>query len=279
VHLAAERCFAAGSNVHPAPKQARRDEVALLGPLKGSSAVENRIALVTGANKGIGLEVARQLANAGCTVWLGARDAERGEAAERALKAQGVVVHFQPLDVTSEESVTTAVKRIKIESERLDILINNAGVAFDSNIAPSQVGMDMIRSTFEVNFFGCIRVTQAFLPLLRKSAAARIVMVSSDIGSHAHQSNPAYPYYTLNPMAYISSKAALNAVTIALAKELRQNNIKVNSANPGFTATDLNGHRGILTVEQGATPIVRLATLSNDGPSGEFFGPNGPEPW
>jgi NAD(P)-dependent dehydrogenase (short-subunit alcohol dehydrogenase family) len=241
--------------------------------------VEHPIALVTGANKGIGFEVARQLAASGCTVWLGARDRGRGAAAELALKVGSTAVQFIPLDVTSDASVASSVQRIERESGHLDILINNAGVALDSNIAPSQVQEPMIRATFDVNLFGCIRVTQAFLPLLRKSAAARIVMVSSDIGSHTHQTNPNYAYYKLNPMAYISSKAALNAVTIAFAKELREAGIKVNSANPGFTATDLNGHRGILTVAQGAAPIVKLATLPESGPTGRFFGPDGPEPW
>ena len=238
-----------------------------------------RIALVTGANRGIGFEVARQLARQGCTVWLGTRDGPRGAEAERTLQAEGGKVRFQQLDVTSDASVTAAVARIKAESDQLDILVNNAGVALDSNISPSQVNLNMVRNTFEVNVFGCIRVTQAFMPLLKRSEAARIVMVSSDMGSHAHQTDPAFAYYNLNPMAYISSKAALNAVTIAFAKELSGTHIKVNSANPGFTATDLNGHRGLLSVEQGATPIVRLATLADDGPTGEFFGPSGREPW
>ncbi len=241
--------------------------------------IRNGIALVTGANKGIGFEVARQLLRRGYMVWLGARDEGRGEAATLALQAEGGKVTFQPLDVTSDESVTRAMKQIEDMSGRLDVLVNNAGIALDNGIPPSQVDLQMVRATFDVNFFGCIRVTQAFLPLLRKSAAGRIVMVSSDIGSHAHQTNPAFPYYGLNPMGYISSKAALNAVTISFSKELRETNIKVNAANPGFTATDLNGHLGLLSVEQGATPIVELATLDDEGPTGKFFGPDGAEPW
>ncbi len=240
---------------------------------------ENGIALVTGANKGIGFEVARQLAGRGYVVWLGARDAERGAAAESALQAQGLSVHYQQLDVLNDDSAAAAAKRIGEVSGRLDVLVNNAGIALDTGIAPSAVGLAAVRATFEANVFGCIRVTQAFLPLLRKSPGARIVMVSSDIGSHTHQTNPAFHGYALNPMAYASSKAALNAVTIAFAKELRETTIKVNAANPGFTATDMNGHHGFLTVEQGATPIVMLATLADNGPTGAFFGPNGPEPW
>ncbi len=240
---------------------------------------ENRIALVTGANRGIGLEVTRQLAQDGCMVWLGARDADRGEAAAAAFRAKGADVRFQQLDVASDESVAAAAKRIEAMSGRLDILVNNAGVALDDRVLPSQLALPMLRATLEVNFFGCIRVTQAFLPLIRKSAAGRIVMVSSDIGSHAHQTNPAYPYYALNPMAYISSKAALNAVTIAFAKELRDSGIKVNAGNPGFTATDLNDYQGTNTVEEGAAPIFKLATLPDDGATGTFLGPDGPEPW
>ncbi len=183
------------------------------------------------------------------------------------------------MDVTSDDSVGAAVEQIASVSGRLDVLVNNAGVALEGGTAPSLVKIETVRSTFEVNFFGCIRVTQAFLPLLRKSSAARIVMVSSDIGSHGHQTDPDFPYYELNPMGYMSSKSALNAVTIAFAKELRDSGIKVNAANPGFTATDLNDYHGIYTVEQGATPIVELATLAESGPTGTFLGLNGTEPW
>ena len=240
---------------------------------------EKRIALVTGANRGIGYETVRQLAGLGHTVWFGARDAERGQAAERALRADGADVRFLVLDVLNDESVAGAAKQVEQVSGKLDILVNNAGVALDSNIPPSEVPLPMVEATFDVNVFGCIRATQAFLPLLHKSAAGRVVMVSSDMGSHAHQTNPAFPYYPFNPMAYIASKAALNAITIAFAKELRGSPIKVNAANPGFTATDLNDHRGVYTAEQGATPIVKLATLPDDGPTGVFIGPEGPEPW
>jgi NAD(P)-dependent dehydrogenase (short-subunit alcohol dehydrogenase family) len=240
---------------------------------------ETRIALVTGANRGIGFEVARQLSQSGCIVWLGARNSERGASAALALQKTNSDVRYIPLDVTNDESVANSVRQIESECGRLDILINNAGIAIDSGLAPSKVTLDAVGSTFEVNVLGCIRITQAFLPLLRRSKAGRIVMVSSDIGSHAHQTNTAFPYYDLNPLAYITSKAALNAVTIAFAKELRDTNIKVNAANPGFTATDLNEHRGTNTVAEGARPIVELSMLSNDGPTGEFHGPSGKEPW
>ena len=239
----------------------------------------SKVALVTGASRGIGLEVARQLSHLGCTVWLGARDHKRGTAAAQQLLSDGCSVKFQQLDVTNDASIAGAAEMIGKQSGHLDILINNAGVALDSNIPPSKVDLQLVRDTFEVNFFGCISVTQAFIPLLKKSTSGRVVMVSSDMGSHTHQTNPAFPYYGLNPMGYISSKAALNAVTIAFAKELRDTGIKVNSANPGFTATDLNGHRGLLTVAQGAAPIVKLAMLEDDGRTSQFLGPEGIEPW
>jgi NAD(P)-dependent dehydrogenase (short-subunit alcohol dehydrogenase family) len=153
-----------------------------------------KVALVTGGNRGIGLEVARQLVCRGCRVWLGARDPQRGAAAVQTLRLEGEV-RLQQLDVTSDESVTSAAAALLRESGRLDILINNAGVALEKAAAPSKVNLQVVRDTFEVNVFGCIRVTQAFLPLLKRSTAGRVVMVSSDMGSHAHQSNPAFPCY------------------------------------------------------------------------------------
>ena len=241
--------------------------------------VTNSVALVTGANKGIGLEVSRQLARLGYTVWLGARDAQRGLAAAEALRATGLDVRALLLDVTSDESVMSAAERVGAECGRLDALINNAGVALEGSTEPSKVALATIRATFEVNLFGCVRVTQALLPLLKRSSAPRIVMVSSDMGSHANRTDPNFPYLELNPVGYISSKAALNAVTIAFANELKNEPFKVNAANPGFTATDLNGHRGVRSVEQGAGPIVKLATLEEAGPTATFLGVDGPEPW
>lgn len=239
----------------------------------------SKVALVTGANKGIGLEVARQLATHGYTVWLGARDAERGTAAADALRATGLDVRFLSLDVTSDESVRGAAETVGAECGEIDALVNNAGVALERGTPPSEVDLATVRATYDVNVFGCMRVTQAFLPLLKRSAAPRIVMVSSDMGSHANRTDPDFPYLGLNPMGYISSKAALNAVTIAFANELKGSAVKVNAANPGFTATDLNGHQGIRSVEQGAAPIVALATLPEEGPTGTFLGVDGPEPW
>ena len=238
-----------------------------------------KVALVTGANKGIGFEVARQLATRGYTTWLGARDADRGSAAAEALRATGVDARFLPLDVTSDESVRGAVETVGAECDHIDALVNNAGVALEKRTPPSKIDIATVRATYDVNVFGCMRVTQAFLPLLKRSAAPRIVMVSSDMGSHANRTDPDFPYLALNPMGYISSKAALNAVTIAFANELKGSAVKVNAANPGFTATDLNGHQGIRSVEEGAAPIVALATLPEGGPTGTFLGVEGPEPW
>ncbi len=240
---------------------------------------DRRVALVTGANRGIGLEVSRQLGRRGLTVWMGVRDVERSAPAAGTLAAEGHDVRLVALDVTSDDSVRAAARRLSDEGGRLDVLVNNAGIALDPGQPPSRTSLRTASPTFEVNVFGCIRVTQAFLPLLGRSEAGRVVMVSSDIGSHGNQTNPAFPYYDLNPMIYQSSKAALNAVTIAFAKELRYTPIKVNAANPGFTATDLNDFRGVRTVEEGASPIVALATLPNDGPTGAFLGPDGPELW
>ena len=241
--------------------------------------VGRRTALVTGATRGIGFEVARALAVRGFSVLLGARNMIRGREAAAHLRGQGLDVQALQIDVVDEGSVLCAAALVDAEAGRLDILVNNAGIALDGGAPPSALDIAQIRKTFETNVFGCIKTTQAFLPLLQRSDAGRVVMVSSDIGSHGRQTDPAFPHYTLNPMGYGASKAALNAVTIAFAKELRGSRIKVNAANPGFTATDLNGHRGVLTVEQGAAPIITLATLPDDGPSGSFLGPDGPEPW
>ena len=238
-----------------------------------------RVALITGANRGLGFEVGRILAASGYSVWLGVRDIDRGTKAIERLSEQGLHATALQLDVTSDDSVRRAAARLSNEAGHLDVLVNNAGIALDAGTSPTDLDLDQVRAMFETNVLGCIRTTQIMLPLLRRSTAGRVVMVSSDIGSHTHQTDPSFPHYDINPMGYGASKAALNAVTIAFSKELRSSPIKVNAANPGFTATDLNDYRGLLTVEQGAAPIVVLATLPDDGPTGSFLGPDGPEPW
>lgn len=232
------------------------------------------IALITGANKGIGFATARQLGERGMTVLVGARDAERGRDAERALRDGGADAHFIPLDVTDEESVAAAAKRIETEYGRLDVLVNNAGIARGDGerALPSDTTLATLRTVFETNVFGAVAVTNALLPLLRRAPAARIVNVSSEVGSIEIMTNPQGALFGLTSVPYPSSKAALNMVTAMYAKELRDTPIKVNAANPGYCATDLNGHHGFRTPEQGAEVSVHLATLPDDGPSGLLWG-------
>jgi NAD(P)-dependent dehydrogenase (short-subunit alcohol dehydrogenase family) len=237
------------------------------------------IALVTGANKGIGKEISRQLSAKGILVLMGARDRERGELAVADLRAQGVAVEFIPIDVTSQSSVDHAAAEVERRHGRLDMLVNNAGVALDW-FPGSELSVDMLQKTFETNVFGVFRVTKALLPLLRKSKHGRIVNMSSGLGSLTRNADPYFPVPSKNMLlAYCSSKAALNMITVHFANELKDAGIKVNAADPGFTATDMNQHRGERTVEQGAATPVRLALLSDDGPTAAVFGNEGPEPW
>jgi NAD(P)-dependent dehydrogenase (short-subunit alcohol dehydrogenase family) len=229
------------------------------------------IALVTGANKGIGRETARQFGARGFTVLAGARDSERRLEAERALRADGADVRFVPLDVTGDASVRGAADWIEREYGRLDILVNNAGIARGN--PPSQTDLTVMHEVYEVNVFGVIRVTNAMLPLLRRAPAARIVNVSSEVGSISAQSDPASPLAGIPAsLAYPSSKSALNMITAMYARELRDTPIKVNAANPGYTKTDLNRNSGFRSVTEGAEASVYLATLPADGPSGILWG-------
>jgi NAD(P)-dependent dehydrogenase (short-subunit alcohol dehydrogenase family) len=235
----------------------------------------NKVALITGANKGIGFETARLLAAQGITVLIGARDEQRGEGAAAKLRAEGADAHVVKLDVTSAESAQEAARWIGEQYGRLDILVNNAGTATISRQrrAPSSVDLADMRAVFDVNVFGVIAVTNAMLPLLRRSGSARIVNVSSEVGSLGAMSDPAHPLAQMPASAqYPSSKAALNMITIAYANELRNTPVKVNAANPGYTATDFNGNSGFRTAAEGAEPSVYLATLPDDGPTGTFWG-------
>lgn len=240
---------------------------------------QGKIALVTGANKGIGRETARQLGKLGMTVLVGARDAGRGERAAAELKAEGIDARFVELDVADAETIRAAAARIEKEFGRLDVLVNNAGVFIENMTPPSQVSLDLVRETYEINFFGVAAVIQTMLPLVRKSAAGRIVNLSSGLGSLAMKDGPNAPYSGFNLLGYNTSKTALNALTQAFANELRDTPIKVNAADPGYVATDLNNHSGPRTVEQGAIAPVRLATLEADGPTGGYFNEDGPVPW
>ena len=241
--------------------------------------ISAKSALVTGANKGIGREVARQLAIDGFKVWLGARDAERGTRAAAELRAEGLDVHWLEIDVTNDSSVAKSVSTVRNESSHLDVLVNNAGVAINYDRPPSEQAMADIKATYEVNVFGPIRVTQAYLPLLLAAPAARIVMVSSYSGSIVRALDSASPSYSVNMLGYGSSKSALNAITVSFAKELAVRGVRVNAAAPGYTATDLNQHKGRRTVQQAAQIIVRLATLDDTGPTGGYFDDDGPVPW
>src|SRR5881275_1354521 len=232
------------------------------------------IALITGANKGIGFETARLLGDRGMTVLAGARDKARGAEAERALRAGGADARFVALDVTDEESVTQAAQWIDGEYGLLDILVNNAGIARgDGTGLPSQTTLATLRAVYETNVFGVVAVTNAMLPLLRRAPAARIVNVSSEVGSITSMTDPDGPLWTMTSVPYPASKAALNMVTAMYAKELRDTPVKVNAANPGYCATDLNGGQGFRTPQQGAEVSVALATLPDDGPSGLLWGP------
>jgi NAD(P)-dependent dehydrogenase (short-subunit alcohol dehydrogenase family) len=229
------------------------------------------IALITGANKGIGLETARQLGARDVTVLAGARDPERGREAERALRAAGADARFVPLDVTDARSVQQAADWIDREHGHLDILVNNAGIARGN--PPGETDLDAMREVYEVNVFGVIRVTDALLPLLRRAPAARIVNVSSEVGSITSMTDPSSPLARMpGSLAYPSSKSALNMITVVYAKELRDTPIKVNAANPGYTKTDLNRNSGFRSVTEGAEASVYLATLPADGPSGILWG-------
>jgi NAD(P)-dependent dehydrogenase (short-subunit alcohol dehydrogenase family) len=240
--------------------------------------MDRRIAVVTGANKGIGLEIARQLAREGITVFLGARDAERGRAAAEKLCAEGLDARPLSLDVADDASVSAAASLLERSAGRLDILVNNAGIAIDDG-PPSRVSLDALRRTYETNVFGVVRATQAMLPLLRRSDAGRIVNLSSGLGSLSRNSDPSWDYASVKFLAYNSSKTAVNAITVQFAYELRDTPIKVNAADPGYVATDMNRNQGVRSVEQGAATPVRLALLPADGPTGGYFNDDGPLPW
>jgi len=227
------------------------------------------IALITGANKGIGLATARALGERGMTVLVGARDRDLGQAAAKELDAR-----FVQLDVTDADSITAAADLVRAAYGRLDVLVNNAGIVRgDGTGKPSETTLPTLREVFETNVYGVVAVTNAFLPLLLSAPAARIVNVSSEVGSIGSTTDPASPLSAMGAsVPYPASKAALNMVTAMYAKELRETPIKVNAANPGYTATDLNHHSGFRTPEQAAAVSVHLATLPADGPSGLLWG-------
>ncbi|WP_426287457.1 SDR family oxidoreductase [Luteibacter sp. E-22] len=243
------------------------------------SNADRRISLVTGANKGIGLEVARQLGKAGHRILLGARDEARGREAAKTLQAEGIDVRFVAVDLTNAASLTAAAADIEANEGRVDVLVNNAAIALQNDGLPGTADLDAVRQTFETNFFGTVAVTQALLPLLKKSASGRIVNVSSGLGSITLNNDPTWDFAAVKFLGYNGSKAALNMFTVLLAAELKDHGIKVNAADPGYTATDLNGHSGHQTIPEGAAEAIRLALLPDDGPTGGFSNSDGAEPW
>jgi NAD(P)-dependent dehydrogenase (short-subunit alcohol dehydrogenase family) len=251
-------------------------------PLKGNHmAAISKIALITGANKGIGFEIARQLGAQGITILAGVRDRARGEAAVQQLRAAAIDATTVHLDVTNQATIDAAAACIDQTYGKLDILVNNAGISTrEGSTPPSELALEEVRKTFATNVFGVFAVTKAMLPLLRRSEAGRIVNLSSEMGSLSINSDPtSYASYLPPTLAYNASKTALNALTVFFAKELRNTPIKVNSVSPGYVATDLNEHSGYLSPEQGAKVPVAFATLPVDGPTGGFFGEQGVIAW
>jgi NAD(P)-dependent dehydrogenase (short-subunit alcohol dehydrogenase family) len=242
-------------------------------------------ALVTGANKSIGFEVARQLAQKGIYVYLGSRNLENGIAAVNKLKVEGLGnVEAIQLDVTDDESVKNARAEIGKKTKTLDILINNAGIFGGHPQAALNATIDQFKAAYDANVYGVVRVTQAFIDLLKKSSEARIVNVSSSQGSLTLHSDPSYKYYDYKGAVYLSSKSAMNMYTVVLAYELKNSDFKINAVCPGYTKTDFNGHRGPGSVEDAGKRIIKYALIDKDGPTGKFFSEeNNPErgevPW
>ncbi|GGF67312.1 short-chain dehydrogenase [Azorhizobium oxalatiphilum] len=241
--------------------------------------IRKRQALVTGANKGLGLAIAKGLASAGLSVWMGARDRSRGEDAVQTLRGEGFDVRFVQIDVADDASVCRAAESVGQEIDALDVLVNNAGIVLDLQTPPSAMSLDDVKATYEVNLFGPIRVTQAFAPLLKEADDARIVNMSSGLGSLTLITDPTSLFSSVNLLAYTSSKVALNAVTVSFAKEFEPFGIKINAVEPGNVRTDLNGNTGSLTPDEGAETAIRMALVDKDGPTGGFFGSQGRQPW
>jgi NAD(P)-dependent dehydrogenase (short-subunit alcohol dehydrogenase family) len=236
------------------------------------------IALISGANKGIGFEIARGLGAKKITVLVGARDEARGQAAAGKLKSEGADVRFVKLDVTDSGTIERAAEWIEKEFGRLDILVNNAGVA-EFGTKPSDVDLAKVREVYETNFFGPVALIQRMLPLLKKSKHGRIVNVSSSLGSLTLSSDLNSPFADFLALGYNTSKSALNSMTIQFAKELKDTPIKVNAICPGYCATDINGNSGPRSAAQGAVAAIQYATIGDDGPTGGYFNDEGRVPW
>jgi NAD(P)-dependent dehydrogenase (short-subunit alcohol dehydrogenase family) len=249
---------------------------------------DQKIAFITGANRGIGLETARGLGKQGITVLLGSRDKAKGEAAAAELRKEGVVnVEAIQFDVANYDDHKRIAKLLDDRNGRLDILVNNAGVSIDGGDfsnpngfnTTSTISMGKLRETFDTNFFAVVALTQTLLPLIKKSPAGRIVNLSSVLGSLTLNADPNSPIYSVKAFAYNASKTALNAFTVSLAAELRNTNIKVNSAHPGWVKTDMGGPNAPLDLPEGGKTSIELATLPANGPTGGYFHLGKPLPW
>lgn len=238
-----------------------------------------KIALVTGANKGIGLEIARQLAQSNIAVLMGARDLQRGRDAASELASEGLDVQAIQIDLNDETTIAATAEKIATKYGRLDILVNNAGIVDAADGPPSVATTAAARRLMETNFLGTLAVTQAMLPLLRQSRAGRIVNLSTTLGSLAINGDPTSPYYEARLIGYNASKAALNMLTVQLAAELKDTAIVVNAVAPGYVKTDLTGHNGFMTAEEGARLPVEYALLGDNAVSGRFVEPAGNAPW
>ncbi|MCB0196336.1 MAG: SDR family NAD(P)-dependent oxidoreductase [Anaerolineae bacterium] len=239
---------------------------------------DKRVALVTGANQGVGFQVAKELVANGLTVFVGSRNFERGEAAAKAIGPRAIALQ---LDVTDQASISAAAERIREAFGRLDLLVQNAAISntrkgdlplqeYAQITLPSNVSLDEVRAVWETNVFGVLAVYQAMLPLLRESSDARIVNVSSGVGSLTANADPTFPYRQMYSPVYPASKTALNGITLAMMIELESTGIKVNLISPGFTKTNLNGYEGTESVEDGSREVVRVALLGQDAPTGIF---------
>lgn len=246
---------------------------------------ERMVALVTGANKGLGKQVAKELAGRGYVVFIGSRDLSNGQKAAEEIGENAIAIQ---LDVIDAQSITSAAERVAAEFGRLDLLVNNAAIGQSGHYAsaqevvaagvPSAASLDEIRTVWETNVFGVLAVTQAMLPLIRQSSAGRIVNVSSGVGSLTLNSDPGFPFRPYFGVTYSASKTALNAMTLALAIELEATSIKVRAVSPSYTATAINDFLGTDSVEVGARPLI-LAALDTESPTGSFTGPDGAYPW
>ena len=237
-----------------------------------------KVVVITGANKGIGFEVARRIAKAGWKVLAAARNEELGRQAAAKLQAEGLDVHFIHIDLEAKETIAIAAETIRNQFGKLDLLINNAGIASEGDGPPSKVNIEAVEAAMQTNFIGAVAVTQGMLPLLQRAERSQIINVSSELGSVSLQTDPNWKFAPVKVLAYCASKAALNMLTVQLAYEFRNGNIAVNSINPGYTATDLNGNSGPQTLEEGSAEIVRVALL-DPHVTGKFLETAGEIPW